>query len=399
MHVVMVTNPLAPDKLGGLERYVRDLSARLVTRGLRVTVISKRTDDVQLDSELAEDGIRILRYAAPKKSDPLFAMKYAGAIRNQVGRLLADAVGRSTDSTVIHGHFPGSMPAVISSKRSYVYTFHAPVYKEIISERQGSYLLPRPVAGIAVAGMRRTEARVLTNASIVFTLSEFMASEARTLAPSMGSRHVLVPGGIDTDAFAPGAIDSVRIRRALGMPLLFTARRLVERTGVEELVKAMPRILAAQPDAHLYIAGDGPRRAAIEHERQHLGLVRNVTLLGRISESDLVEWYRRADVAVTPTKELEGFGLSTAEALACGTPAFVTPVGANAEVVQGLDRALVAPAASPGGIASGLISLWQDTERLKRIAATARDYAQDRFGWDSICARYIGAYDAHLKTQ
>ncbi|NLI85919.1 MAG: glycosyltransferase family 4 protein [Propionibacterium sp.] len=395
MHVVMVTNSVAPDKLGGLERYVRDLSGRLVGYGLQVTVISKCTDDFGSDDQFAEDGVRILRYAAPSKRDPLFAVKYAPTIRREVSRLLADAL-RTSGGAVIHGHFPVPMSAVLSSKRPYVYTFHAPVHKEIVSERQASYLLPPFVESMAVSGMRRAETRVLASAATVFTLSQFTADEARMLVPGIDSRHVLVPGGIDTGVFSPGSISIPQIRHALGTPLLFTARRLVERTGVEELVKAMPQILVAQPETHLYIAGEGPRREAIERQRQRLGLDRQVTLLGRIPEADLVDWYRRADVAVTPTKALEGFGLSTAEALACGTPAFVTPVGANAEVVRGLDPTLVAPAASAEGIASGLIALWRHPERLERIAASARDYASTRFGWDAICARHIDVYQKQL---
>lgn len=392
-HVVMLTNAVAPDKLGGLERYVGELSSELAHRGVQVTVIAKQVNIEHSHDEIQETGVRILRYSVPSKSDPFFALRYASDLARGVRELLKNVFRDSKVRPVLHGHFPAPMGPVLQARIPYLYTFHAPVYKEIISERQGSYLLPPVVAQVAVQGMRGVERRVVRRAAEVFTLSDFMANEAEQLDPSLWARHVLVPGGIDTDAFAPRSISTPDIEHAEGSPVLFTARRLVERTGVENLVEAMPAVLSRYPDARLYVAGSGPRRAAIEAQLQALGIEKNVRLLGYISEAELVDWYRRADVAVTPTKALEGFGLSTAEALSVGTLAAVTPVGANAEVVTGLDPALVLPDASPSGIAAGLNALLGDTAQMAATRSKARSYAVDRFGWDAICSRYIDSYE------
>lgn len=89
-------------------------------------------------------------------------------------------------------------------------------------------------------------------------------------------------------------------------------------------------------------------------------------LLGRISDDDLLTWYRVADLAVTPTLALEGFGLSTAEAMSCGTPVVVTPVGANPEVVSGLGSEFVAASTSPHDIAMAVNRALGDPARLHR---------------------------------
>ena len=47
LHVVMTTNAIIPDKLGGLERYVRELAAALVRPSVRVTVLTKQTEPAQ----------------------------------------------------------------------------------------------------------------------------------------------------------------------------------------------------------------------------------------------------------------------------------------------------------------------------------------------------------------
>lgn len=74
-HVIMVTNAVAPDKLGGLERYVRELSAGLVAAEASVTVIAKRTAPEQPDEERGADGVLIRRFDPPRKTDPLFAVR------------------------------------------------------------------------------------------------------------------------------------------------------------------------------------------------------------------------------------------------------------------------------------------------------------------------------------
>ena len=78
-----------------------------------------------------------------------------------------------------------------------------------------------------------------------------------------------------------------------------------------------------------------------------LGLDKHVTFLGFVPDADLPRYYQAADVFVLPTRELEGFGLVTAEALACGTPVLGTPVGATPELLEPLDAATRLPATPP----------------------------------------------------
>lgn len=394
MKVLMLTNVLAPDKLGGLERYVRELSSSLVRAGVRVTVASKRTDPDQKTTEVGDDGVGIVRYSAPPKSDPAFAAKYPSAISSGVREAIKQLGDH--DGIVTHGHFPVPMLPVLARRQCFMYTCHAPVYKEIISERQGSYALPWPADRLAVAGMRAVERRVLRRASTVITLSEFIRSEVGELDSGAASRTRLVPGGIDLTQFL--VRPHARYPRVLpgSGPVIFAARRMVLRTGVEQLVEAFALIRKSGIETRLVLAGDGPRRPAIEAFVRTHGLEGSVHLLGRISESELVAWYQSAYIAVTPTQELEGFGLSTAEAMACGAAPLVTPVGANAEVVRKLPSETVAGGSNPEDIADGLTQLLSDSELVERIRALA-PIAAKGFGWDAISQRHIALYEDHLR--
>jgi glycosyltransferase involved in cell wall biosynthesis len=386
MKILMVTNVVAPDKLGGLERYVRELAATLVRKGHDVTTLSKRTGLEQPSAQTGDDGVRLLRFSTPPKSDPLFVAKYPVSVARSVRRTIL-----GVDYDVLHGHYPISMLPVLTTRIPYLYTFHAPVHKEVVGERQGEYRAPGPVSDATVRVMKAIERRVLERATTVVTLSDFVGAEMRTITRPGSTNWKKIPGGLQTDYFTPRA--GVRPPIDVGRPLIVTARRLVERTGVELLVAAMTEILGAHPSARLVITGDGPRRGSIDKQLVDLGLTHSVHLLGRVSDEDLLTWYRTADLVVTPTLHLEGFGLSTAEAMSCGTPVVVTPVGANPEVVAGLGERFVARSTDPHDIAAAVIDVLGDPALVAAKRTETRSLVHPRFDWNQVADAYLAAYN------
>lgn len=388
--VVLLTNIVAPDKLGGLERYVRELATALAGQGASVTVIAKTGAGVEPGVERVDDRLSIMRYRPPSKRNPFFGVLYPWAISRAVHTALseagADRAAVLRGDVIIHGHFPVPMLPVLLARLPFAYTMHAPVYKELLGERQASYALPGPLQRVAVVGLARLEREIVRRALRVVTLSDFVASEAESLAGG-ALRSVRIPGGIDIDHFSPGARAPRR-----GSPVLFSARRFVERTGVELLVEAMPTILRSLPDARLHIAGDGPRRSAVEQRILELGLSDRVELLGRIPDDELVSWFRSADICITPTLYLEGFGLSTAEALACGSLAVVTPAGANPELVRPIHPSLLASAVTAEALGHAVV----DASALvgdKAVMRRAFEVVVPAMGWTAVAAQHVALYE------
>ncbi|HWH94547.1 MAG TPA: glycosyltransferase family 4 protein [Baekduia sp.] len=386
--VLLLSNGITPDHLGGLQRYVRELAGALVRAGADVTVVARRKDPNLPLCELAEDGVTIQRFAGPSKASRAYALTYPlGA-----GRAALAAVDAHPDH-LVHTHFPlQAFPLLLKRRRPFVHTFHAPVYREIESERQGSYALPRPLERVVVAASRRGERAMVRRATAIITLSAFMRDEVAALDAPAGARVTQVPGGIDTTRFTPDG-SAVEHPWATGDgPLLFTARRLVPRTGVGELVEAMPEILTQVPGARLVIAGAGALAGRIAARVDALGLRERVLLAGRVSDGDLLGWYRAADLVVIPTQELEGFGLATAEALACGTPVVATPAGANGELLTPLSPRLVADGTAPADIARAVIAVLADPALLAAVAARARAHVHPAMSWDALAARHLRLY-------
>lgn len=392
MRVVLVSNTIPPDKMGGLPRYVRELGTALARAGCETIVLAKRVDGEAPRIEDAPDGVRIIRHSVPSKRNPFFAPAYP--FYSAYG-VLAPLQGAQGPDTIVHAHFPVTAMPLVLGGINYLYTFHAPVWRELLDEHQGTYTLPSAVQGLAVGGLRSVERLVVRRASRTFVLSEFMRDQMADLDAGVAARTQLLPGGIDVEKFCPDASVS---RVGVEAPLLFTARRLTPRTGVDRLVRAMPDVMRVHPKATLVVVGTGEMDHQLRRLASELGVSEHVRFLGSVSDKSLVDFYRRATLVVMPTVRLEGFGLTTAEALACGTPVVGTPVGAIPELLQPLDPSLITADATPRGLAETINELLRDPGRLVSIAARSRAQVAPAMGWDAIAQRYLEVYEAMLAT-
>ena len=204
----------------------------------------------------------------------------------------------------------------------------------------------------------------------------------------------VVPGGVDVERFRPRQSRRAA-REALGLPLdrpiVVTVRRLARRMGLQDLVTAFAEVNRRVPDAMLVIAGGGPLRDELNAQIDGLGLRDCIRLLGRVDDAELPTLFRAADLSVVPTTALEGFGLTSVESLAAGTPALVTPVGGLPEVVRGLSDALVCEATGSDALADRLLGVLAGNVSLPAEEACTA-YAAEHFAWELVAERTRAVY-------
>lgn len=164
--------------------------------------------------------------------------------------------------------------------------------------------------------------------------------------------------------------------------------------GVDMLVKAWPRVLAARPQTVLKIVGDGNDRDHIAGIVEELGVGGSVRLLGTVSHDQLTDLYRRASLfalpgraSMGPEPEGEGFGIVFVEAQAAGLPVIAgRAAGAQEAVCDGSTGLLVDPE-DPDDIASAITRLLADEALRTRMGEAAvafvnADFSYDRFRTD-----------------
>jgi len=192
------------------------------------------------------------------------------------------------------------------------------------------------------------------------------------------SRITIAPHGI-ADRFSPGG------ERAAS-PLVVAVTRLMPQKGVEELVHALVRMKAAVPDADATIVGDGPHRERFLEVARSLG-ADWIHWAGRVTDDELVEWYRRAWVVASASRR-EGFGLTLTEAAACGTPTVATRIPGHVDAVDEGRSGLLAD--STDELGDRLAEVLSDASLRARLERGALDHAA-RFRWEEAAATLLGA--------
>lgn len=215
------------------------------------------------------------------------------------------------------------------------------------------------------------------------------------------SKINIIPGAVNTEYFQP-AEDREEIRRRKGIDItdkvLFCARRLVRRMGIDNLVKAMGKVVTEYPHTKLYIAGQGYLRQELESLIRNLRLENNVYLLGKITNDELLNWYQIADFSIVPTITLEGFGLVTVESLACGTPVLGTPYGGTKEILQKLDEQLLFRDSSDQAIASKLEDILSGQLKLPN-REHCRKFVMENYTWDKVVDAVSTVFDNSMNRK
>jgi glycosyltransferase involved in cell wall biosynthesis len=160
-------------------------------------------------------------------------------------------------------------------------------------------------------------------------------------------------------------------------PNLLYVGRLEHVKGVDVLLRALPGVVTAVPDAHLRIVGDGPERARLEQLAEELGVTNAVTFCGWLKGDAVLEEYAKAKLHVIPSVWPENLPTVAIEALAVGRPIVGSRVGGIPELIEdGVTGAIVTPG-DHQELATAITGLLTD-KRLAVKAAAARASA-DRF--------------------
>ncbi len=388
LDILCINQFFFPDSLGGVERVAHETMARLVSRGHRVDLVGQRTREGTPDSEVV-DGITMHRYGRAESSCRPGGLTW-DALRSSRPVLAGLARAKRYDVVLPHHYFPyyAYLRTVEPSAIAEIMTFHASFWQELRLEG-AERSMAKPLESLLFGRMaRRTEVACLERADRVIVLSDFSAEQLDSYYGFARPKVIKIPGGVDLDRFRP-ADDRAAARRELGLPgagaVLFTVRRLVPRMGLSNLITAFADVHLVRPDATLVIAGRGRLESELKAQAASLGLGEAVHFAGFVPEERLPEYYRAADLFVLPSVAFEGFGMVTLEALASGTPALGTPVGATPEILKPLAPQLVFGGADPAALRRGMQSVleWLSNEQAAvELRARCRRYVEERYGWD-----------------
>lgn len=213
-------------------------------------------------------------------------------------------------------------------------------------------------------------------------------------------RIVMIPPGIDEQRFTPVPADeTTRLRRRLRMRRndIYTVGRAAANKGYDLLIRALPHLRDAVPDARLDLAvgannAEDRRRVARWRELAGgLGVADHITWRGHIPDDQMADHYRAAPVFALPSR-YEPFGMTAVEAMACGTPVVATVHGGLEEMFDFGAQALFADPKRPMEFAVMLSMPLRYPGLRQRLSVDGARWARRTFGWQRISRRTLEVF-------
>lgn len=206
-----------------------------------------------------------------------------------------------------------------------------------------------------------------------------------------GKRIRVIPNGLDHDRFRLDP--SVPVERGL---VLFVGR-LEYYKGVDVLLRAWRQVIRQRPDARLVLVGAGSAaeslRARLTEKREQA----SVSFQGFVSESEKIDWLRRAEVLVQPSHK-EGWGLTVLEANACGTPVVATRVPGLQDSVRHEKSGLLVPPSDSTALAGALSRILGDSKERQVLSQGGLEWAE-HFSWGAVADAFAGVLGAVARRE
>lgn len=379
--------------VGGLERQIQDCAIGWVRRGCQVRVLSIVGAGSPLPARermpvrpahpgprdrAALPPIDILRAPVLRPSIPEDPLSEPEIPVDAYRELVPTWAEQLTDVDVLVTF--GASPAIAGG---------------LLKARLGLPLIA-VLPGIPEVGDRRFDDVQRCDADLFVTVSACMRERARRIF----DLHTLtIYNGIDTAFFRPVRPRPLAATAYLPGPLITAPVRLDPAKDVELMIEAFDVLHALRPDATLLVTGNGSichdlglANPYYEHLRQLVTLKElNYSVRfarGSISAADMPALYSQSDVCVM-TSRTEGFGLSLAESMACGTPVVATRTEGMAEVFSDGVGGVFVDSREPADIAQCLLTLLGDEHLRRRMGATGRRHVQRAFPVQRQADRYL----------
>ena len=178
-------------------------------------------------------------------------------------------------------------------------------------------------------------------------------------------------------------------------PAIGLVGRLAPEKGVDIYLRAAALVHEHLPRARFRVAGDGPDRGMLEALLEELRLKDYVQLLGR--QENMAAFFASLDLLVSASRQ-EGLPIALLEGMASGLPVVATRVGEVTEVVQPDVTGLLVEPEDPGALASAILSILSDPDRLAAMGTSARKRVLEQFSADRMTADYTAIYQSVMDS-
>lgn len=312
-----------------------------------------------------------------------------------------EAVAREWRPDILHAHSPalGGLAAVRAGRRlglPVVYEIRAFWEDAAVGNGTGSE------GSLRYRLTRALEDRVVRGADAVVTICEGLRSDLVSRGVP-AAKITIMPNGVDLALFGQPLERDAAFARSLGLgegPVIGFLGSFYPYEGLDDLIAAMPMILARVPDARLLLVGGGPAEAALRAQAAASPAAQAIHFIGRVPHHEVDRYYALVDVVCYPRKAMRLTDLVTPlkplEAMAQGKLVAASAVGGHRELIEDGMTGTLFPPDDPEGLAAAMAGLLGDRAMWDARRTVARAFVERAHDWSVNAARYDSVYQTLL---
>ncbi len=231
--------------------------------------------------------------------------------------------------------------------------------------------------------------------AICIGLAQDIAARSKT-----GRSVTIVPNGVDMSRLGHSRPKDEALAEALALPsgadVLGYIGSLYPYEGVDDLIRAMPHLVALRPACVLLVIGSGPEEMALRALAVQSAVVDHIRFLGPVPHLAVDAYYSCVDVLVYPRKKMRLTDLVTPlkplEAMAQGRLVAASAVGGHMELIDNGRTGTLFPPDDPAAMARALCALLADKEGHAEQRAAAHGFVAAERDWARLVERYEAVY-------
>jgi glycosyltransferase involved in cell wall biosynthesis len=177
-------------------------------------------------------------------------------------------------------------------------------------------------------------------------------------------------------------------------PLVLYCGRFVNRKGIRELLDAIPCVLEKAPNTRFVLVGGYGGGAEIERAWLADSLLpyrSRVEFTGWLTPSEVIRWYRLADILVVPSW-YEPFGMVILEGMLHGLAVAASSVGGPAEILDHERTGILFPAKDAAALAEAILKLIRYPELRHRVGESGAREVREKWLWRAIAGKMNAVY-------
>ncbi len=367
LNICLVSLTVFPDSTDGEAKVIRALFDYLKSQGHHVKLITGKWNKDLNNPDIIQVELITKRFFWL----PQFTLKVSKYLR-------------AHKFDIIHGNSAKAvLPILLSRQERFISYIHdlGPFETKLTKIPIEKYLI-------------RYVAKKATN---ITTVSNYVKEQFKTYLPKIDQKKIFnLYNGID-QKYKPYPNEANALKEKLGIkgPILLYIGRIAPFKGVEHIIEAYYLAKKETPNLNLVIGGLPDYLMKIPYQ-EWKRKYQDIHFVGFVSDDQLSLYYAMADIFITYSFSSEGFGLTSIEALACGTPVICSTLSVFKEVLE--DNAIFVPPKNPKLLASEIIRLLKDEKLRAQLVNNAQQFIK-RYTWEEVGKRLEQVYSEFLSKK